>query len=106
MNKKLRVQLAVWYLAFFSVLFVLLGLVLYGVLSRSLERRLDEALLTQANTGAALMREELGEMHGDPQAAASGVIAEMQPRGSIVAVLQDKTILAASGPVPNADLER
>ncbi|HEV3332307.1 MAG TPA: heavy metal sensor histidine kinase [Bryobacteraceae bacterium] len=106
MNKKLRVQLAVWYLAFFSVLFVLLGLVLYGVLSRSLERRLDEALLTQANTAAALMREELGEMHGDPQAAASGVIAEMQPRGSIVAVLQDKTILAASGPVRHADLER
>jgi heavy metal sensor kinase len=106
MNKKLRVQLAVWYLAFFSVLFVLLGLVLYVVLSRSLERRLDEALLTQANTAAALIREELEEMHGDAQAAASGVIAEMQPRSSIVAILQDKTMLASSGPVHKADVEQ
>jgi heavy metal sensor kinase len=105
MSKKLHVQLAVWYLAFFSVLFVLLGLVLYGVLSRSLERRLDEALLTQANTAAALMAEELEEMHGDARAAASGVIAEMQPRGSIVAILEDKTVLASSAPVPRAGLE-
>ncbi len=106
MSKKLRFQLAVWYIAFFSVLFVLLGLVLYGVLSRSLERRLDEALLTQANTAAALLAEELEEMHGDAQAAASGVITEMQPRGSIVAILQNKTVLASSAPVPRADLEQ
>ena len=79
MNKKLRFQLTAWYLAFFSVLFVLLGLVLYGVLSRSLERRLEEALLTQANTAAALMREELEEMHGDAQAAASGVLPKCNP---------------------------
>lgn len=105
MNKKLRFQLAAWYLAFFSVLFVLLGLVLYGVLSRSLERRLDEALLTQANTATALMREEMEEMRGDAQAAASGVIAEMQPRSSVVVILQDKTMLASSAPVPRAGLD-
>lgn len=105
MNKKLRFQLAAWYLAFFSVLFVLLGLVLYGVLASSLERRLDDALLTQANTAAALIREELEEMHGDAQAAASGVIAEMQPRGNVIAILQDKTLLASSAPVPRASLE-
>jgi heavy metal sensor kinase len=106
MSKKLRFQLAVWYLAFFSVLFVLLGLVLYGVLSRSLERRLDEALITQANTASALMREELEEMRGDAQAAASGVIGEIQPRGSIVAILQNKTMLASSAPVPRAGVEQ
>jgi len=103
MNKKLRVQLAAWYLAFFSVLFVLLGLVLYGVLSASLERRLDEALVTQANTAAALLGEEWGEMHGDAQAAASGVIAEMAPRSSTVAILLGDAMLASSMP-PGADL--
>ena len=97
-NRKLRFQLAAWYLAFFSVLFVLLGLVLYGVLSRSLERRLDEALATQANTAAALMREEWEEMHNDAQAAASGVIAEMRPRSSVIAILDDRTMLASSSP--------
>jgi len=105
MNKKLRFQLAAWYLAFFSVLFVLLGLVLYTVLSRSLERRLDEALLTETNTAAALLHEELEEMHGDAQAAAYGVIAEMQPRSSVVAILQDKTMLASSAPVPPVSLK-
>ncbi|HUI77187.1 MAG TPA: heavy metal sensor histidine kinase [Bryobacteraceae bacterium] len=103
-HSKLRVQLAAWYLAFFSVLFVLLGLVLYGVLSRSLERRLDEALVTQANTAAALMREEMEEMHGDSQAAANGVIAEMQPRSSVVAILDDRMMLASSAP-PRTDLK-
>ena len=45
MIRSLRLQLTVWYLAFFSVLFVLLGLFLYGVLSKALEARLKRLSL-------------------------------------------------------------
>ena len=39
--KSLRLQLTAWYLAFFSALFVLFCLLLYGTLARALERRRD-----------------------------------------------------------------
>ncbi|MBV9742223.1 MAG: hypothetical protein JO099_00545, partial [Acidobacteriia bacterium] len=64
MIKTLRLQLTVWYLAFFTVLFFVFCVLLYGALSRLLERRLDESLSSEAGTATALMREELEEMHG------------------------------------------
>ena len=50
--RTLRFRLTAWYLAFFSLLFVGFGIFLYHVLASSLERRLDETLISQASTAS------------------------------------------------------
>jgi heavy metal sensor kinase len=97
MIRSLRWQLTVWYLAFFSALFVLFCLLLYGVLARALERRMDETLLSQATTAAALMREELEEMHGDGPRAAADVLSEIGASGAMIALREQAQVLGASG---------
>lgn len=96
MIRSFRVQLTVWYVAFFSLLFVLFGIYLYGVLARSLETRLEQVLSSQANTSAALMADELVEEKGDALRAATEVTSEL--RGSIVAIALDGRVLASSAP--------
>ena len=103
--RSLRLQLTAWYLAFFSALFVLFCLLLYGTLARALERRLDEKLASEATTAAALMREELDEMGGDGPRAASDVLSEMQPGASVIAILEQTEVLAASSPIPGKELQ-
>lgn len=92
--KSLRVQLATWYLAFFSALFLLLCVLLYGALSGSMQRRLDETLASQASTAAKLLEEELEEMHGDGAGATNDVLSELQPAGQVIAILENTTLLA------------
>ena len=94
MLKSLRLQLTVWYLAFFSALLLLLSVLLYGALARSMERRLDASLTMQAGTAAKLLAEELDEMHGDAEGAAADVLYEMQPAGQVIAMLEDADVLA------------
>jgi heavy metal sensor kinase len=98
--RSLRLQLAAWYLAFFSLLFVLFGIFLYGVLAKALEKRLDETLSSQANTAANLFQDELGEMKGDVPKAAAEAVSEMRLGGSTVAIFEGGHMLAASSPVP------
>jgi len=100
----LRSRLTLWYLAFFSVLFLLLCLMLYGGLSRSLQARLDETLISQASTAGRLMQEELEEMHGDAPRAAADVLSEVQPRGTVVAILEDINLLAGASPAQTSAL--
>jgi|SRR5579871_2012874 len=94
MLKSLRLQLTAWYLAFFSALLLLLCVLLYGALSRSMERRLDASLTVQAGTAAKLLAEELEEMHGDAEGAAADVLAEMQPAGQVIAMVENGEVLA------------
>src|SRR5215472_16967569 len=104
MLHSLRSRLTLWYLIFFSILFGLLCVMLYGGLSRSLEARLDETLVSQASTAARLMQEELGEMSGDAPRAAADVLSEVQPRDSVVAILEGTTVLAGGAPAQAAAL--
>ena len=60
-----RAQLTALYLAFFSLLFLLFSIFLYGELSRSLMARLDATLASEADTAAVLFPDELQEMKGD-----------------------------------------
>jgi two-component system, OmpR family, sensor kinase len=99
MIKSLRLQLTIWYLVFFSALVVIFCLVLYGALARALERSLDEGITSEAHTAAALMQEELDEMHGDGPRAAMDVLSEMQPRAGVIGIFEGTRILAASGPM-------
>jgi heavy metal sensor kinase len=50
------------------------------------------------------MQEELGEMSGDAPRAAADVLSEVQPRDSVVAILEDTTVLAGGAPAQAAAL--
>jgi len=105
MIRSFRFRLTLWYLAFFSLLFLLFSLFLNSVLARALENRLDESLSVEANTAAALLADEFVEMKGDPALASSEVLADLRLRGSTVAFLAPNGLLGASAPVPQGELE-
>src|ERR1700674_239960 len=105
MLKSLRLQLAAWYLAFFSLLFLAFCVVLYGGLSRALERRLDEGLATTVNISAKLLQEELDEMDGDALQAAEEVISKMGPSSGEIAILEGTRPVAATDPGDKLNLE-
>jgi heavy metal sensor kinase len=92
MIRSIRVRLTAWYVAFFSLLFVLFGIFLYSILSSALESRLQESLAAQVNTAAVLLPDELVEEKGDAPKAAAEVVAEM--RGSSIGILMDGRVLA------------
>jgi len=103
--KSFRFRLTAWYLAFFSLLFVLFSIFLYGILSRELQNRLDDTLLSQATTTASLFLDEMQEMQGDHFKAAAEAVSEMRLRGSTVAVFDGSKLLASSAPVVRAEFE-
>jgi len=105
MIKSFRLRLTLWYLAFFSLLFALFGVFLYGVLSNALERRLEDTLLSQAATAASLFLDEMDELKGDFPRAAAEAASEMRLRGSTVAVFRGPILLSASGPLDRSELE-
>jgi ABC-type Na+ efflux pump permease subunit len=65
MIRSFRLRLTLWYLGFFSLLFLLFGVFVYGRLAAGLERRVDETLSVQARTAATLFADEYLEQHGD-----------------------------------------
>ena len=93
-----RFRLTAWYLAFFTALFVLFSIFLYGMLSRGLEARLDETLVVEANTAANLFLDEIREMQGDVDKAAVEAVSEMHLGTSAVAVFAGSRMLAGSAP--------
>jgi len=101
----LRLRLTAWYLAFFSLLFVVFGIFLHGVLSRALEKRLDETLSAEVQTAANLFLDELEEMKGDIPKAAAEAVSEMRINGSAVAIFEAGRVLAASSAAPSAGFE-
>jgi heavy metal sensor kinase len=98
--RSFRVQLTAWYLAFFSLLFVLFSIFLYGELSRSLTARLEGTLASEADTAAVLFPDELHEMNGDAAAAAREVVAELKVHGDFVTIREGSRVLAASPQPP------
>lgn len=104
--RSFRGQLTALYLTFFSLLFILFSIFLYGELSRSLTARLDDSLASEADTAAGLFPDELQEMHGDVLAAAREVISEMKVRGHSVAIREGGRVLAASPLTPGRERDR
>jgi heavy metal sensor kinase len=94
--RSFRAQLTALYLAFFSLLFLLFSIFLYGELSRSLVARLDATLASEADTAAVLFPDEIQEMKGDVVAAAREVVGEMKVHGDRLAVQEGSRVLAAS----------
>ena len=101
----LRFRLTALYLAFFSLLFVLFSVFLYSVLATSLRSRLDETLISEANTVAVMFQDEFQEMKGDTQVAANETVAGVRFRG-LVAVAEAGRLLASSAPFPPDEFQR
>jgi two-component system OmpR family sensor kinase len=95
-----RFQITAWYLGFFTLLFVLFSLFLYGVLGRSLAARLDETLLSQINTVEVLFRDEVEELHGDVPRAAHEVVSDMRVHNTI-AIFSESAMVASNGAAPD-----
>jgi heavy metal sensor kinase len=93
MNKSLRLRLTLVYSAFFAVLFVLSGVLLYGALSHSLNQRLEESIGSEADTAAGLLQDEFQEMGGRAEIAAREVVSDMKLRGHLLAILDESRIL-------------
>jgi heavy metal sensor kinase len=105
MINSFRFRLTVWYVLLFSVLFVVFSLFLHSVLSRALERRLDDALAVEANTTAAMMLDEFQENKGNIPAASTEAVGGMRLRGSLVAVFSGNHLLASSTPLPQPQVD-
>src|SRR5882724_6528218 len=99
MNKSLRLRLTLLYSAFFSLLFVLFGVLLYGALSHSLNARLEEKLASEADTALGLFVDEYKEMGEKADIAAREVVGDMKLHGDIVVVAERERILAATAPM-------
>jgi heavy metal sensor kinase len=99
MIRSFRFQLTAWYLAFFSLLFVVFSVFLYGLLSKDLRNRLDQSLTSEASTASALFEDELVEEKGDVRLAATEAVSGLRLHGSRVAILSGSRLLAASAPV-------
>lgn len=99
MIRSLRFRLTALYLAFFSLLFILFSVFLYGVLSGALQARLDETLSAEANTLASLLLDELEEMKGDVPAAAHEAVANLRLHGGLVAIFAGGDALSSTAPL-------
>ena len=99
MIRSFRFRLTAWYVALFSLLFVVFSVFLYGLLSKDLRTRLDQSLTSEANTASALLEDELVEEKGDVHMAATEAVAGLRLHWSRVAILSGSRLLASSGPV-------
>ena len=106
MIRSFRLQVTAWYVAFFSILLITFSLIVYGFLARSLEARLDETLITEARTAAALFQSEMQEMNGAFPAAAHEAVAEMRTRGVVIAIFSEGRLLEATEPAEAEVLRR
>src|SRR5208283_57399 len=99
MIRSFRFRLTVWYVALFSLLFVVFSIFLHGLLSKDLRTRLDQSLTSEASTASALFEDELVEEKGDVRMAATEAVAGLRLHGSRVAIMSGSRLLASSGPV-------
>lgn len=98
MIRSFRLRLTAWYLALFSLLFLLFSVFVYGILAQGLQHRLDESLSSGANTAVGLFQAELAEWKGNAPEAAAETVSEMHLRGILLAVFEGQRLLAVSAP--------
>src|SRR5271157_5375513 len=99
MIRSFRFRLTLWYVALFSLLFMVFSIFLHGLLSKDLRARLDQSLTSEASTGSALFEDELVEEKGDVRLAATEAVSGLRLHGSRVAILSGSRLLASSAPV-------
>jgi heavy metal sensor kinase len=95
MTKSFRLRLTAWYLLFFTSVLVVFSVFLYHLLGNALYERMDDSLLSEANTAAGLFQDELEESKGDIPLAAQQAVSEMRGHGLLIAIFANGRILAA-----------
>ena len=101
MIRGLRLRLTLWYLGFFSLLFLLFGVFLYGRLAAGLLHRVDDTVTGQARTAATLFADEYQEQFGDAWKAAAEIVYN-DLRGQQLAIFSGSRLLASGGPATPA----
>jgi two-component system, OmpR family, sensor kinase len=96
MIRTFRFRLTAWYVGFFAALLVLFCVFCYQLLARSLTARVEEKLASQATTAGSLLEDEIRELNGDVERAATEVVTDMRLNGSAVAVLRGGKVLAGT----------
>src|SRR5262249_58249768 len=96
--RSFRLRLTLWHLAFFSLLFIVSGVLLYGVLSRALVRQLDDTISAEAATTANLFADEMHEMQGDAVHAAPEALSGLRLRAGAAAIFEGGRMLASAPP--------
>ena len=106
MIRSFRLQITSWYLALFSVLFILFSFFLYATLERALRNQLDEMLGAESRSAAALFKSEMLELNGKESAAAIEAVSEMSVRGVVIAVFAGPRLLASNNSASAEMLDR
>ena len=106
MIRSFRLRLTAFYLAFFTLLFAVFSLSLYGVLAGGLRDRLDQTLVSEANTAAGMFLDEFQEVRGDVQIAANEAVAGMKLRAGLIAVFSGERLIAAAKGTAASDFAR
>ncbi len=101
MIRGLRLRLTLWHLGFFSLLFLLFGVFLYGRLAAGLLHRVDDTVTGQARTAATLFADEYQEQFGDARKAAAEIVYN-DLRGQQLAIFSGSRLLASGGPATPA----
>jgi two-component system OmpR family sensor kinase len=97
LRKSIRIQLTMWYLAFFTLLLVGFSGFLYTLLSRSLRQRLDASLAGVAATAASFFQGEVAEANGDAPLAATETLRELSIRDVSISISDGSAWLASTG---------
>ncbi len=106
MIRSFRLRLTAWYVGCFAALFMLLAAGLYGVLSRALTSRLDESLLSQTATAAALFQDEMEESKNDSAKSAAEAVSHMHLGAAKIALLDGAHVMGSSGTFDAAEVAR
>jgi heavy metal sensor kinase len=104
-GRTLRFRLTAWHLGLSAALLILFCAFCYQLLARSLAARIDGRLMSEANTAASLLVDEIKESNGDISTAATEVVTDMRLEGSAVAVLRDGRPIAGTV-LPNSRMVR
>ena len=100
MIRTFRFRLTIWYVGLFAALFAGFSIFVYSLLSRALSARVEETLISEVNTAAVMLPDEIGETAGDYTKAANEVLSELQFRGGTIAIFRGDRLIASNGPLP------
>jgi heavy metal sensor kinase len=95
MPRSFRFRLTLLYLGFFSLLFVLFSVFVYGGVAKSIETRIQQTVATEADTAGGIFLDEFAETKGDVQASANETVAILKLRGDEIRILEGDRVLAS-----------
>jgi heavy metal sensor kinase len=94
-----RLQLALWYVAFFTLLLGAFSGFVYFLLARNLQARVEDSVASGVETVSTLLAAELDELAGNARAAAGEIVQELRLPSTYVAIYEDGQLLDCALPL-------